>query len=111
VDADAESVAEAARQFREKLLEVEGRLFDLNLSGAREDAFRAPMKLYGRLGALGSDIGRFGTDFAPTGQQQEVYEVLKARLTEAQELMERLLGVDLPALNEQLRARGVPIIS
>jgi photosystem II stability/assembly factor-like uncharacterized protein len=111
IDADAEAVAEAAATFRDKLLDVEGRLFDLNLSGAREDAFRAPMKLYGRMGALGSDVGRFSADFAPTGQQNEVYEVLKERFDEARELMDRLLQVDLPALNEQLRLRGVAVIS
>lgn len=111
VEADAEAVAEAAAAFRDRLLEVEGRLFDINLSGAREDAFRAPMKLYGRMASLGSDLGRFGADFAPTSQQQEVYEVLRERLNEAKVLMDRLLDVDLPALNEQLRTRGVPIIS
>jgi cell division protein ZapA (FtsZ GTPase activity inhibitor) len=111
VEADAEAVAEAAAQFREKLLEVESRLFDVNLSGAREDAFRAPMKIYGRMSALGSDVSRFSADFAPTSQQREVYDVLKARLTEARDQMDRLLQIDLPALNEQLRARGIPIIS
>lgn len=111
VEADAEAVAEAAAQFRDKLLEVESSLFDLGLSGAREDAFRAPMKLYGRMSALGSDVSRFSADFAPTTQQGEVYDVLKARFVEAQAQMERLLQVDLPALNEQLRLRGIPIIS
>ena len=111
VEADAQALAEAAGAFRQKLLEVEGRLFDLNLTGAREDSFRAPMQLYGRMSALGSDVGAFGADFAPTTQQNEVYQVLKARLTEAQQLTERLLQVDLPALNEQLRTRGLPVIS
>jgi hypothetical protein len=111
VEADAAAVAEAAAAFRTKLLDVEGRLFDLNLSGAREDAFRSPMQLYGRMAALGSDIGSFGADFAPTRQHGEVYEVLKERFVEARRLMDRLLEVDLPALNEQLRLRGVPIIS
>ncbi|NJD18510.1 MAG: glycosyl hydrolase, partial [Gemmatimonadetes bacterium] len=111
VEADAAAVAEAAAAFRRKLLEVEGRLFDLNLSGAREDALRSPMQLYGRMSALGSDLGAFGADFAPTRQQNEVYRLLKDRLTETQRLMRRLLDEDLPALNEQLRARGVPIIS
>jgi hypothetical protein len=111
IEADAEAVAEAAAQFREKLLEVESQFFDLGLSGAREDAFRAPMKLYGRMSALGSDVSRFSADFAPTNQQVEVYEVLKARFLAAQEQMDALLQIDLPALNEQLRLRGIPIIS
>jgi len=104
-------VAEAAATFREQLLEVEGRLFDLNLSGAREDAFRAPMRLYGRYAALGSDVSRFGADYAPTAQQQEVYEVLNERLENAKVLMDQLLDQALPRLNEQLRARGIPVIS
>ncbi|HSM03120.1 MAG TPA: hypothetical protein VK858_00785 [Longimicrobiales bacterium] len=111
VEADAEAVAEAAATFREQLLEVEGRLFDLNLSGAREDAFRSPMRLYGRYAALGSDVSRFGADFAPTAQQQEVYEVLSERLEGAKVLMDELLNQALPRLNEQLRARGIPVIS
>ena len=111
VEADAEAVAEAAATFREQLLEVEGRLFDLNLSGAREDAFRAPMRLYGRYAALGSDVSRFGADYAPTAQQQEVYEVLNERLENAKVLMDQLLDQALPRLNEQLRARGIPVIS
>ena len=44
-------------------------LYDIHLTGAREDAFRSPMKLYGRLSALASDIGAFGVDFKPTNQQ------------------------------------------
>ncbi|MEJ2202626.1 MAG: hypothetical protein P8170_00815 [Gemmatimonadota bacterium] len=111
VEADAEAVAEAAETFRAQLLEVEGRLFDIHLSGAREDAFRAPMKLYGRMASLGSDVSRSGADFAPTVQQQEVYEVLKERFEGAKRLMDRLLAVDLPALNERLRALKMPVIS
>ncbi|MFQ5537373.1 MAG: WD40/YVTN/BNR-like repeat-containing protein [Gemmatimonadota bacterium] len=111
VDADAQAVADAATAFRQTLLDVEGRFFDLNLSGAREDAFRAPMKLYGRLAALGSDVGRFSADFAPTAQHREVYDVLKARLEEAGKLMDHLLQVELPALNDDLRTRRLPVIS
>ena len=59
----------------------------------------------------GTRSGITSADFAPTRQHGEVYEVLKERFVEAQRLMDRLLEVDLPALNEQLRLRGVPIIS
>ncbi len=50
---------------------IAGSLYDIHLTGAREDAFRSPMKLYGRLSALASDIGGFGVDFKPTDQQRK----------------------------------------
>ena len=56
-------------------------------------------------------MSRFGADFAPTAQQQEVYEVLNERMENARLLMDELLGEALPRLNEQLRARGIPVIS
>jgi len=70
----------AARDMDIKLYEIESNLFDVKLTGAREDAFRNPNKIYGRLAALGSDLTRFGADFKPTDQQVEVYEILTKRL-------------------------------
>tara|TARA_B100000929_G_scaffold65711_1_gene50109 strand:- start:670 stop:1506 length:837 start_codon:yes stop_codon:yes gene_type:complete len=69
-----------AYEMDRKLYKVESNLFDVKLTGAREDAFRNPNKLYGRLAALGSDLTRFGADFKPTNQQVEVYQVLSERL-------------------------------
>ena len=54
---------------------IAGSLYDIHLTGAREDAFRSPIKLYGRLSALASDISGFGADFKPTDQQREVYAI------------------------------------
>lgn len=65
--------------------EIEGNLFDINLSGAREDAFRNPMKLYGRISALGSDVQQSGGGLAPTEQQFEVYEELSEQFEEVKE--------------------------
>ena len=69
-----------AYEMDRRLYKVESNLFDVKLTGAREDAFRNPNKLYGRLAALGSDLTRFGADFKPTNQQVEVYQVLSERL-------------------------------
>ena len=70
----------AAYKMDRKLYEIESNLFDVKLTGAREDAFRNPNKIYGRLAALGSDLTRFGADFKPTNQQVEVYQILSDRL-------------------------------
>ncbi|MBT5096878.1 MAG: glycosyl hydrolase, partial [Candidatus Marinimicrobia bacterium] len=74
----------AARDMDMRLYEIESHLFDVKLTGAREDAFRNPNKIYGRLAALGSDLTRFGADFKPTNQQIEVFKVLSDRLEKQQ---------------------------
>ncbi|UWX55058.1 hypothetical protein NYZ99_20645 [Maribacter litopenaei] len=55
-----------AEELRALAIAIAGSLYDIHLTGAREDAFRSPIKLYGRLSALASDIGGFGADFKPT---------------------------------------------
>lgn len=84
----------AARDMDDKLYQIESHLFDVKLTGAREDAFRNPNKIYGRLAALGSDLTRFGADFKPTNQQVEVYEVLAERLRKQQAAFELLMEDD-----------------
>ena len=69
-----------ANKMERRLYGIESHLFDVKLTGAREDAFRNPNKLYGRLAALGSDLTRFGADFKPTNQQVKVFELLSNRL-------------------------------
>ena len=85
-----------------KLLAVEGELYDLNLTGAREDAFRHPMKLYGRLLALANDVGASSSDYPPTDQQVEVAQLLKSRLATQSKLYDELLGKDIEELNDLL---------
>ena len=84
----------AARDMDEQLYQIESHLFDVKLTGAREDAFRNPNKIYGRLAALGSDLTRFGADFKPTNQQVEVYKVLVERLRKQQVAFELLMEDD-----------------
>jgi hypothetical protein len=110
-DTAATALYHATEAFHAKLLDVEGRLFDIHLSGSREDAFRNPMKLYGRLSALASDVGANGADFAPTEQQIGVHDVLRQRLDEASHLMDALLSSDLRSLNARLAEKNAPVIS
>ncbi len=82
-DSVAKRMAALADSLERRAIRVEGELFDVNLTGAREDAFRNPMQLYGRLATLQSDVAEHGADFAPTMQQVAVHDVLGRRLAEA----------------------------
>src|SRR5439155_1353040 len=72
-DARAKRLATQADSLERRVADVEGVLFDVHLTGAREDAFRNPMQLYGRLAALQSDVADNGADFAPTTHQLAVH--------------------------------------
>ncbi|SDB48633.1 Uncharacterized protein SAMN03097699_1640 [Flavobacteriaceae bacterium MAR_2010_188] len=97
----------------EKLLHlaqsIAGSLYDIQLTGAREDAFRSPMKLYGRLSALASDIGGFGADFKPTDQQKEVYAVFDKRLNDVKSKFKKFMEVEVKQLNTQLKKSELQI--
>ncbi len=89
--------------------DIVGTLYDIHLTGAREDAFRSPMKLYGRLSALASDINASGIDFRPTNQQGEVYQVLNKRLMTTKSNFDELIEEDIAAFNEQLNKLDMKI--
>jgi len=93
-DYETRDEEKAARDMDVRLYEIESHLFDVKLTGAREDAFRNPTKIYGRLSALGSDLTRYGADFKPTNQQVEVYEVLSDRLKKQQAAFDVLMEDD-----------------
>lgn len=94
-EAQVRNVITRARELNERIIEIESNLFDVHLTGAREDAFRNPMKLYGRLSALGSDVMYNGADFAPTQQQIEVYEELEQRFETTKESYNRFVEKQL----------------
>ena len=109
-DPTATELLAEAKALEETAVQVESNLFDIYLTGAREDAFRNPMKLYGRLSALSQDVGWSSADFPPTVPQTEVHEVLQQRLEDTRALFEKLFGEDAEALNRILRERRLPII-
>jgi len=105
-DDDAAAVLGEVQRLSMIAAALENRLVDVNLTGAREDSFRNPMRLYGRFSALASDLDWKGADFEPTVQQVEVHQLLTARLEEAKATIEMFLEGALGALNEQLSALG-----
>jgi photosystem II stability/assembly factor-like uncharacterized protein len=96
-------LAGLADSLEQRAVAVEGGLFDVQLTGAREDAFRNPMQLYGRLAALQSDVAENGADFAPTAQQRAVQELFAARLAEASTRFADLMTHALPGFATELR--------
>jgi photosystem II stability/assembly factor-like uncharacterized protein len=102
-DSSARRLAALADSLDKRSVAVEGVLFDVNLTGAREDAFRGPMQLYGRLAALQSDVSESGADFAPTAQQVAVHQLFQQRLADASSRFAALMAKDLPAFGAELR--------
>ncbi len=88
---------------------IAGSLYDIQLTGAREDAFRAPMKLYGRLSALASDITGNGVDFKPTAQQREVYAIFNTRLEAVAKKFKKFMTIEVAKLNSQLKKSELQI--
>jgi hypothetical protein len=102
-DSTARRVARLADSLDRRAVRVEGELFDVNLTGSREDAFRHPIQLYGRLAALQSDLAENGADFAPTTQQVAVHDLLAQRLADASTRFTDLMTKAVPAFVGELR--------
>ncbi len=102
-DANAKRLAGLADSLDRRAVAVEGVLFDVHLTGAREDAFRNPMQLYGRLAALESDVAENGADFPPTTQQIAVNELFRGQLGEASLRFADFMAKAVPAFAAELR--------
>ncbi len=74
--------ARVAKPLEDKIYNLEGRIFDVHLTGARQDIFRNPAGILERLLAIAKEGQTASADFPPTDQQQEVFSLLKNRLEE-----------------------------
>src|SRR6266705_3034424 len=102
-DSSAKRLATLADSLDRGAVRVESVLFDVHLTGAREDAFRNPMQLYGRLAALQSDVAENGADFAPTAQQRAVHDLLTQRLADATTRFTDLVTNAIPQFAAELK--------
>ena len=102
-DSSAKRLATLADSLDRGAVRVESVLFDVHLTGAREDAFRNPMQLYGRLAALESDVAENGADFPPTTQQRAVHDLFVQRIADASARFADLMEKALPAFAAELR--------
>ncbi len=98
----SKSSVEEAKRLQSIADNIASGLYDIHLTGAREDAFRSPMKLYGRLSALASDLNGSGIDFKPTNQQNEVAVILDDRLVKIQDIFNELVSKEIILFNNKL---------
>jgi hypothetical protein len=98
-------IVTAGYELDRKLIAVEENLFQMKLTGARQDCARWPIKLIGKLSNLANYIGE--SDFPPTAQQVEVHEMFKSLLLNYKSDLDDLLNKDLPAFNKLLKEKGI----
>ncbi|MFQ5691037.1 MAG: WD40/YVTN/BNR-like repeat-containing protein [Gemmatimonadota bacterium] len=103
---DTAGVREAAKSLEKKLIEVEGRLIQLKLTGEGQDRIRWPTMLWGRLSYLASGVSV--GDYPPADEAGQVLEVLEGRLEAAGEALDELVRADVPAFQRLLRERDIP---
>ena len=102
---DIEEILTASRELDHKLKELEGNFFDLRLTNARQDTLWWGRRLYSKMTILARQIGQ--SDFAPTTQQQEVFQLYRKQLTNYRERLDKLLSEDVAGFNRQLRRQGI----
>jgi photosystem II stability/assembly factor-like uncharacterized protein len=108
-DPTAAPVVSAAKELDNKLVAVEEQLFPVHtLTGATYDSFRTPHMLYERLCALAHRIRT--SDFQPTDQAVELHGVLKGRMQDYKKQFEGVVGKDVPAFNDVLKAKNLALI-
>jgi photosystem II stability/assembly factor-like uncharacterized protein len=90
------------RDLEKKMLALEGKLYDTDLTGAREDAFRSANQLYEKLASVASDVASASADWPPTDQQKAVHALLKQQLTAVRGEFEKLMTLDVNAFNQRL---------
>jgi hypothetical protein len=99
-------VRTAADALNAKLVEIEGKLVQLQETGRGQDTTRFPPELVSKIGYLAGGVE--GSDFQPTTQQVAVHDELKEQAATYQQRLKLLLQQDVAAFNALLRQLNVP---
>lgn len=98
----------AVADIGKKLLDVEGKLVQLKITGTGQDAVRWPAMLGEKLSYLATTAAT--ADFAPSDPHKEVYTKLKAELTALQLAYGKLLNGDMATFTKSLQDNGIGAI-
>jgi len=104
-DSGVADVRSAADSLDQKLLAVEQDLFQVRVTGRGQDILRWPMKLAEQLLYLAGSVQ--GSDYAPTGPQRDVRQVLAGQGRDVRARLDRVMGADLAAFRTFLRSRNL----
>jgi hypothetical protein len=107
--ADAEAFLKEIDLVEKKVIGIEGQLYDVALTGAREDAFRTPNQIYEKLASVGSDVSAASSDFRPTDSHGAVYSMLRVKLDELKQQFASLVANDLSAFVAKAARLGVTL--
>jgi hypothetical protein len=99
--ASIDSSLASIKALEKKVLAIEGKLYDTDLAGSREDAFRSANQLYEKLASVASDVGASSADFPPTDQQKAVHALLKQQLNVVRGDFEKLMTLDVAGFNQR----------
>jgi hypothetical protein len=103
---NAAQIISAADELDGSLIGIEEKLLQLKLTGTGQDGVRWPAKVMRRLSYLARVVAI--ADFQPTDQHREVHQVLKGRLSQAQQELDELLRTVLPEFNRTLEEHDLP---
>jgi hypothetical protein len=90
-----------------KVIDTEGQLYDITLTGAREDAFRSPNQLYEKLASVGSEVAASSAVFRPTDQHVEVHGMSRIQLDTLKQKFGSLVANDLSAFAAKAAKLGL----
>jgi photosystem II stability/assembly factor-like uncharacterized protein len=85
---------------------VEEELFQVRVTGRGQDQLRWPMKLAEQLMYLAQSVT--SSDFAPTGSQRDVLQLLHGQVGEDQKRLQQVMAGDVAAFRQFLRSRNLP---
>jgi DNA primase catalytic subunit len=103
---DANPVIESARELDKKLMDIEENLFQMRLTGSRDDILRSLCQLHYKLSFLAFCIGQ--SDFPPTKHQVEVYEMFKEQIALYKSQLDQVIKKDLPDFEGLLKEKNIP---
>ena len=101
----AAELREEARSLEDRFTAVEGKLYQLYTTGRGQDVIRWPMRTAQQIAGLAGGVQ--SSDFAPTRQQRQVADELRAELDAAELDYRALVDTALAAFNRRLADAGL----
>lgn len=105
---DNKNVSSAISNQSKKLMEIEGKLVQLKITGNGQDAVRWPPQIGEKLDYLASAVAT--ADFKPTDSQNEVYNLLHDQLTTKASEYDKYMKGDFATFTKMLQEQGVGAI-